>query len=203
MITFHSYEGKNIESLKENCLQELNVSEDKIYYSEKEIESGLFKGKKIILEAITEDEIITSIKQFIKELTEKMNLEINSEIKIQDNNINIVLVSDNNNILIGKEGKTLNSLQLVIRQAYKELGKFNLKISLDIGNYRAKKVKNLEREIKKICKEVINTKVDVKLDPMNSYERRIVHSIVSEYDNLQSISEGIEPERYTVIKFKD
>jgi len=203
MMTFHSYEGKTLEIVKENCKNELNVSLDKVYYVTKETESGLFKGKKIILEAITEDEIISSIKEFIKELANNMNLNINSEIKIQDNNISIILVSDNNNILIGKDGKTLNSLQLILRQIYNELNKFNLKISLDIGNYRAKKVRNLEREIKRVCKEVQNTKVEVKLDPMNSYERRIVHSVVSEFENLESISEGVEPQRYTIIKYKD
>ena len=203
MITFHSYEGKNLETLKENCINELNVEENKIYFHETEKESGLFKGKKIILEAITEAEIINEIKNFIKELASLMNLEINSEVKIQDGNINVILVSNNNNILIGKDGKILNALQLIMRQVFNDLGKFNLRVTLDIGNYRAKKVKNLEREIKNICKEVINTKVEVKLDPMNSYERRIVHSIVSEFEELQSESFGVDPERYTVIKIKD
>ena len=203
MITFHNYEGKNLETLKETCINDLNVEENKIYFNETEKESGLFKGKKVYLEAITEEEIINSLKEFVKNLSINMNLEINSEIKIQDNNINIILVSNNNNILIGKDGKTLNSIQLVLRQAYKELNKFNLKIVLDVSNYRAKKVKNLEREIKNICKEVLDTKVEVKLDPMNSYERRIVHSIVSNFEGLQSVSEGVEPQRYTVIKIKD
>ena len=203
MITFHNYEGKNLETLKENCINELNVEENKIYFHKTEKESGLFKGKKIILEAITEDEILNEIKNFIKELASLMNLEINSEVKIQDGNINVILVSNNNNILIGKDGKILNALQLIMRQVFNDLGKFNLRVTLDIGNYRAKKVKNLEREIKNICKEVINTKVEVKLDPMNSYERRIVHSIVSEFEELQSESFGVDPERYTVIKIKD
>lgn len=203
MITFHSYEGKNIDVLKQECLEELNVEESKIYFNEQEVEGGLFKGKKVILEAIAEDEIISEIKEFIKNLSKLMNIEINSEIKIQDSIISIILVSSNNNILIGKDGKMLNSLQLVLRQTFSNLNRFNLKISLDISNYRNKKVKNLEREIKNICKEVNNTKVEVKLDPMNSYERRIVHSIVAEFENLQSISEGEEPNRYTIIKFKD
>lgn len=203
MITFHSYEGKNIETLKEICISELNVEENKIYFHETEKESGLFKGKKIILEAITEDEILNEIRNFIKELANLMNLEINSEVKIQEGTINVILVSNNNNILIGKDGKILNALQLIMRQVFNDLGKFNLRVTLDIGNYRAKKVRNLEREIKKICKEVLNTKVEVKLDPMNSYERRIVHSIVSEFEELQSESFGVDPERYTVIKIKD
>jgi len=203
MITFHSYEGKTLENVKEICENELNVSIDKIYYTTKETEAGLFKGKKVILEAITEEEIISSIKEFIKELATNMNLEINSEIKIQDETVNILLVSNNNNILIGKDGRTLNSLQLILRQVFSDLSKINLKLTLDVGNYKVKKIKNLEREIKHICKEVMNTKVEVKLDPMNSYERRIVHSIVAEFENLQSVSEGEEPNRFTVIKFKD
>ncbi len=203
MITLHSYEGKNIETLKETCQNELNQPIEKIYFKEKEEEAGLFKSKKYTLLAVTEEEIITSIKEFITELGSKMNLDIKSEIKIQDNIINIILVSDNNNILIGKDGKTMNSIQLLLRQMYGNLSEFNLKITVDVSNYRAKKIKNLEREIKNICKEVLSTKVDVKLDPMNSYERRIVHSIVSEYNDLASVSEGEEPNRYTIIKYKD
>ena len=105
--------------------------------------------------------------------------------------------------MIGKEGKTLNSIQIVLKQSLQELNRFNLKINLDVGDYKAKKIKNLEREVKNICKEVLKTKVEVKLDPMNSYERRKVHSIVGEFENLQSISYGEEPNRYTVIKIKD
>jgi len=202
-MTFHSYEGKNIEILKETCQNELGVSINKIRFLENEKEAGLFKGKKFVLKAITEDEIIFSIKKFISDLATNMNLEINSEIKIQDDSINVILVSENNNILIGKDGKTLNALQLILRQTFNELSKFNLKISLDIGNYKAKKIKNLQWEIKNICKEVLNTKVDVKLDPMNSYERRIVHNVVSSFDNLVSESEGVSPNRYTIIKYKE
>ncbi len=203
MVTLHNYEGKNLEVLKETCQNELGLPIEKIYFRDTTTDAGLFKGKKIILEAITEDEIISSIKEFLKELGQKMNLDIKSEIKIQDNIISIVIVSDNNNILIGKDGKTMNAINILLRQIYGNLNVFGLKISLDVSDYKAKKIKNLEREVKKICKEVLNTKVDVKLDPMNSYERRIVHSIVGDYDNLSSISEGEEPNRYTVIKYKD
>ena len=199
MITLHRFEGKNIDVLKEQCNNELKEA----FIFEEEIESGLFKGKKYIISAITKDEIIIALKSFINHLSKYMNIQINSEIKIEENNINILLVSDNNNILIGKDGKTLNAIQLILRQTFKELNQFGLKIILDVSNYKVKKLKNLEFEVKKICKEVLKTKVEVNLDPMNSYERRKVHSIVSEFDGLQSISYGEEPNRHTVIKIKD
>lgn len=199
MITLHKYEGKNKDLLKEECIKELNDA----YMITSEIESGIFKGKKYVLEAITNEEIINYIKMFINDLSKKMNIEINSEIKIVDKNINVLLVSNNNNILIGKDGKTLNAIQLILRQFCKQLNKFDFKIMVDASNYKAKKIKNLEYEIKKICKEVLKTKVEVKLDPMNSFERRIVHSIVAEFEGLESISYGENPNRYTVIKIKD
>ena len=199
MITLHKYEGKNKDLLKEECIKELNDA----YMITSEIESGIFKGKKYVLEAITNEEIINYIRMFINDLSKKMNIEINSEIKIVDKNINVLLVSNNNNILIGKDGKTLNAIQLILRQTFKELNKFNLRIMVDVSNYKEKKSKNLEYEIKKICKEVLKTKVEVKLDPMNSYERRIVHSVVAEFEGLQSVSYGETPNRYTVIKIKD
>ena len=199
MITLHKYEGKNVDLLKEQCSNELEDA----YMATKELESGLFKGKKYQLEAITKEEIISSIKSFINELSKNMNLEINSEIRFEENNINILLVSDNNNILIGKDGKTLNAIQIVLRQYMTGLNKFGLRLIVDVGNYKNKKLKNLEYQVRKICKEVLKTKVEVKLDPMNSYERRKVHSIVSEFESLESVSYGEDPNRYTVIKFKD
>ena len=71
------------------------------------------------------------------------------------------------------------------------------------SNYKVKKEKHLSFEIKKICKDVLKTKMDVKLDPMNSYERRIVHNVVSKFDNLYSESVGEGINRYTVIKYKE
>ena len=203
MMTLHRYEGKNEELVLNECLLELNVELTDIYYTKYESDSGLFKSKKVIIEAITKEEIIQYIKKYISELSKNMCISINCEVRIDENNINVLLVTDNNNIMIGKDGKTLNSIQLLLRQATKDLNKFNIRIILDVGNYKSKKLKNLDYEIKRICKEVLNTKLEVKLDPMNSYERRLVHSIVSEFEGLQSISYGEAPERYTVIKIKD
>ena len=203
MITFHKYEGKSKEEVFNQCYEELQLNEEEIFTFEEIIEGGLFKGKKYTLQAISKPEIIDYIKEFVKELGNKMNLDIHCEIHFKENTVEILLVSDNNSILIGKDGKNLNALQIIIRQVLSDLNSFGLRILVDASNYKSKKLKNLEYEIKKICKEVTHSKVEVKLDPMNSYERRCVHSIVSEFENLQSISYGEGKERYTVIKYKD
>ena len=203
MITLNSYEGKNIEIAKDKCLMELNLRESDVYFKEEQTDSSLFKTKKAVVLAISKKEIISYIKEFVKNLSTNMGLKINCEIRFDSTNVNVLLISDNNNILIGKDGKTLNAIQLILRQAMKELNQFGLKLIVDVGNYKFRKSKRLESEIKNICEEVINSKVEVKLDPMNSYERRIVHNIVSEYEDLTSISEGVEPNRFTIIKYRD
>lgn len=203
MIISHKYEGKNEEELLKLCLKELNVDKENLYFSVSETEGSLFKGRKVILEGLTKGEIIEFIKDFLNNLSTLMNIKINSEVRIKENVITVLLVSENNNILIGKDGKTLNSIQLLLRQALGEINKFGLKVLVDASNYKEKKAKYLEYEIKKICNEILKTKMEVKLDPMNSFERRIVHSLVGEYDHLESLSIGEAPNRYTVIQYKD
>ena len=145
--------------------------------------------------------MINYLKEFIETISKYMNLDVNYEIKEDENYFNILLVSDNNALLIGKDGKNLNAFQVILRQAIKNIGNYNIKVSLDASNYRAKKINNLEREIKKIAREVLKTKIDAKLDPMNSYQRRIIHKLIGEYENLETESIGETPNRYIVIKY--
>ncbi len=76
-------------------------------------------------------------------------------------------------------------------------------MSLDIANYRAKKERNFEYEIKKVAKEVLDTKVQVALEPMNSYNRRLVHTIISGFEKLETESIGEGLERHVIIKYKE
>ena len=74
---------------------------------------------------------------------------------------------------------------------------------IDIDNYKEKQNYFLTRDVKKIAREVTLSKMEVKLDPMNSYERRIVHNALSKFDYIETKSEGEEPNRYVVIKYKE
>lgn len=204
MLTLYKYEGKTEEEAMDNCLSDLGVEQEELYIKKYEEEAGkLFKSKKIIVEALKKEDILSYVKDYIKELGEKFNISIHSEVKIQEDIINVIMVSDNNPILIGKEGRTLEAIQTLLRQSVSAATGKSFKIHIDASNYKAKKQKNLEYEIKKIAKEVLNTKVEVKLDPMNSYDRRCVHNVVAKFENLQSTSYGENPERYVVISYKE
>lgn len=203
MIEKFEFEGKSYDEAIQNCLEELKLNNDEIIVVDTEEKSSLFKGKKSSINVIKKVDVKNHLKEFFKNLATFMNITINCEILENPESFNITLISDNNAILIGKEGKNLEAVQVIVRSIVKKLTNNKIKVNVDASNYKAKKIDNLTREISKIAKEVINTKVDVKLDPMNSYERMIVHNHISKYDNLSTESIGEEPERYIVIKYKE
>jgi len=196
-------EGKNKEELLNSFLSENNLNLDEIYLKEEETEAKLFKSKKVILEIVKKTDVKAYLKEYIKTLGTNMGLTINAEIREKEDHYEIMLISDNNNILIGKDGKTLNAIQLLLHQSLNNQVGFNIHVTVDVSNYKDKKVKRIEREVKRIMREVEKTKIEAKLDPMNSYERRLVHTIVSENPNLETESFGESPNRYTVIRYKE
>lgn len=197
------YSGKSREEALEKALDELNVEEKDIFIKEEEQKGGLFKNKKIELEIIKKADVIEEIKRFIEHITELMGIKVNLEVKKRDEDVTITLYSDNNNILIGKNGRTMDALSIITRQyIHNEIG-FNYRFSIDVGEYKMKQQKNIEYLAKKVAREVARTKIEAKLDPMNSYERRIVHSVLSDNEKVYTESIGEEPNRAVVIKPRD
>ena len=203
MLNKTKLEGKIKEEILNKYLSENNLEEKDIFYTESEIKGGLLKSKKVELEIVSKKDIINFIKEFIENLSKNMGITINSEVRENEGIYNVLLVTDNNPIIIGKDGRTIDAIQLLIRQALTtQVGK-NIKVIVDASDYRNNKQKNFEREIKKIAKEVLKTRVEAKLDPMNSYNRRIVHSLLADYENIETESFGETPNRYVVIRYKD
>lgn len=202
MFSLLMYEGKNREDLINKITEELNCNENELVILEQFTEGKLFKSQKYNLSVITKAEIKKQLKNFFNELSKLMNVTIESEINITEDNIyNINLVTSNNSILIGKEGKTLDAIQCLLRQISQNDLQNKIKINVDISNYKYEQTKKLEKNIKNIAKEVLKTKVDTSLDPMNSYNRRIVHTIVSEFSDLETESVGEGKERHVVIRY--
>ena len=175
------YEGKNKEEILKKILKELNCNQNDLFLKSEFIEGKLFKSSKYIVSVVTKKEIIEYISEYIQNLSRCMKINIESEILESEDIFKVTLVSDQNAILIGKEGRTLNSIQLLLKQSIKNKIGLSLKINVDVANYKVKKLKNIEYQVKKIIKEVQSTKITAALDPMNSYERRFVHILVSEY----------------------
>lgn len=201
MLEIIKEEAKTKEEALEIILNNTGLKQDDFFLKSEFIEGKLFKSSKYIVSALKKDDVKIYIGEFINNLSNLLNINITSEILFNGESFNVTLVSDNNSILIGKEGKTLNAIQVILRQAIKQEAGISLKVSVDVGNYKLKKMKNIEREVKQIAKEVEQSKLDATLDPMNSYERRLVHNIINEYPNLETESFGEGKDRHVVIRY--
>ena len=196
----HKYEGKNSDELLNKALSELNASSNEIYYNLKEeVTGGLFKSKKYFLNVALKDDVVEYVKAYLKELTDLMNLKVEFETSKRENYIKINMISDNNAILIGKNGRTIESLQLLLKQSIQSKLGIKINIILDSNGYKEKQQKNIERLAIKLARDVIKTKVEVKMDSMNSYERRLVHNALTDFKGVTTISEGEEPNRCVII----
>ena len=198
------YIGKNKEDLLNLALYELNVNKDDVIFYEKEIKTGLFKTKKIELSIIKKIDIEEDLIEKIKNILNDMSINIiNIDTYYKNNTFYINLKTDNDSLIIGKNSKNLKALTTIIVKYLKnnELNEF--KFVLDVSNYKKHKEKRLMLLAKNIAKEVLKTGVEVNLDPMNSYERRIVHNTLSNFKNIVTESSGEEPNRYVVIKKRE
>jgi spoIIIJ-associated protein len=197
------FSGKTEEEALEEALKELSVEKKDILYETEEQKGGLFKGKKYEVTVTKKSDINDFIKESVLKIVTDMGFDAKIESKIRDDILNLTIYSDNNNLLIGRNGKNMSALSVVIKQLVQnEIGAF-YKFNLDVGEYKVKQQKNLERMAKRVAREVAKSKIEVKLDPMNSYERRIIHNILNDDRYVYTESTGEEPNRCVVIKVRN
>lgn len=197
----YKFQAKSEKDLLKKALEELNVKEEDIVTRMYEEKGGLFSGKKYTLEVVKLNDVASLGKDLLRELLNSLNINANVETKIRDKQIKYEIYSQNNSVLIGKKGHILDSIQTYLRQAiFNKLDLF-INVSVDVENYKEKQNYFLEKKVKQIAKEVTKTKVDVKLDPMNAYDRRVVHSALQNFKHITTESEGEDPNRCVVIKY--
>ena len=198
----YEYVGKTKEDAINKAKEEIKVDEKNLIVNVLEEKNTLLK-KNVKIEVINYNDLVDFIKESIIEITKMMGMNVNLEVRRRDDNITIKIFSDHNAVLIGKNGRAIEALQTIIRQIVHNETKEFIGVILDVENYKEKRVKNLEFLAKKVAKEVKETKVETKLDSMNSYERRIIHSILSDNKYVYTESVGEEPNRCVVVKPKE
>ena len=194
------YEGKELETIIESIKTELNITDNDFLYKKEEKKGSLLKKGSIKVNVYLLKDIADYAKEVLANITKGMGIETTFEVKIRENQILIKMYSDNNPLLIGTQGRTLQALNTIIRQIINNEISVYPNIYLDVENYKDKQQARLERLAKNLAREVVKTKIEVKMDNMNAYERRIVHNILSNNTKVHTISEGEEPNRHVIIK---
>lgn len=199
------YEGKTEDEALNLALYELNLTKDDIFYKVKEEKKGLFKAKKYEVIITKKEDYINKIKDILIDILDKMGIkDIKLEVLKNDEHIyiNIFAEDEYKPILIGKGGKNLAALNQIIRQMLNNMG-VNLKVNIDTGSYKKDRERRIASLARKLARDVARTKVEVTMDPMNSYERRIVHNALSNNKYVITESVGVDPDRKVVIKLKE
>ncbi len=160
---------------------------------------GLFKKEgvyKIELREESEAEYLVVSKA--KELLDYMGLNLQMEVlKASDHFVLLNLYGEDNGIIIGKKGKTLNSFEYLLNSLIK-----NVKVEIDVEGFKEKRANTLRDLARKMAEKALKSERAIKLNPMPPRERKIIHEIVNKYEELDTYSEGRDPKRYIVIKRK-
>lgn len=199
--------GKTAEEAVQNALRELNVTEDKVTIEVLEEGSKGFLNiigvKPAKVRVTLKRDCIRDAKKFLRDILNAMNIKAEIHIEEVNNEININLVGPNMGVLIGYRGETLDSLQylvsLVVNKNHEETYK---RVILDTVNYRHNRQETLKKLALKMGDKVRVNGKTLKLEPMNPYERRVIHSTLQNNAYVITHSEGEEPYRRVVIELK-
>ncbi len=198
-----SFETKTLEEAKQLAVNKFRVAEPYIHFDVEEKKTLLGLKKTYNVEATLDVDVAQLGLKTLEAMFENMEVEATINVdQPSDKEIAYTIDTDENPVLIGKNGKTLEGIQFFIRNLINVFTDEHVMVLVDIGGYKANRKKQLEILATKTAKEVAKTRVPVKLSPMNAYERRIIHTKLSEWRDVVTSSEGEKPDRYLVIKPK-
>ena len=200
--------GKTVEEAVENGLQELGCKREDV---EVKILEAPYKGllgligskdAKVQLTKINQDNTEEETRLFLTDLFQAMNLEVEIDIQYDEDLMKIDLAGPNMGMVIGKRGQTLDAVQYLTSLVANKNREKYIKVFMDTENYREKREQTLVRLANKMAKTVKITRKTMVLEPMNPYERRIIHATLQSDPRVQTYSEGEEPYRKVAISLK-
>mgnify|MGYP004552111759 FL=1 len=195
----HRFVGKTYEEAVNKAKIELQELEENLIIKVIDEKKSLL-SKKCEIEVIEKREIKNFIKEKLVTILREMGYQAEVEIQVKQDIPTYRIYSNNDSLLIGKNGKNLEALQIVLRQIVNTETGINYRFFLDVSDYKEKNEHHLEVLAKRLAREVVTTKIEVKMDSMNSYERRIVHNVLTNNKKVYTESVGEEPNRCVVIK---
>lgn len=207
-MEFMEFKGKTVSDAITAATVELGIPSDSLKYEVIEEGKagflGLFNAKQAVIRVNLQKSLLERTQEFCDQLFAAMKVEtvVAIDYKEEENVMNIDLSGPDMGILIGKRGQTLDSLQYLISLFVNRESESYIRVKLDTENYRERRKVTLEKLAKKLAYSVKRSKKPVSLEPMNPYERRVIHSALQNDRYVCTKSEGEEPYRKVVIMLK-
>ena len=199
--------GKTVEDARTEALIKLGTTSDQIEVEILEKGSSGFLGigsKPAVVRVRRKFTMEDCVRDFLTQVFDAMDLTVDISVEVEEDNhtVNVELKGDEMGVLIGKRGQTLDSLQYLTSLALNRHTDEYVKVKLDTEDYRKRRKETLENLAKNIAYKVKRTKRPVSLEPMNPFERRVIHSTLQNDKYVSTHSEGEEPHRHVVVTLK-
>ena len=197
---FRRFTAKTVQDAVNLACQELNVTVDELNY-EVISETKTFFTKRAEIECYTIAMVQEYIEGYVRRFISEMGFEVETVSYLQDGRIYCNINTSNNSILIGKAGVILRAINFIVKNAVSTTYKKRIELSIDINGYKEERYKKVASMARKLGKQVLRTKADIKLDPMPADERKVMHQELAKLDHVKTQSYGEGKNRHMVISY--
>lgn len=196
--------GQTVDQAVQSALEQLNTSRDQVEVDiideGKKGILGVFGAKRAIVKVRLAKNPIQEAEKFILNVVKNMNVEVDITTTVDGNHVNFDLSGEKIALLIGKRGQTLNALQYLTHLVINKEGNQYYTVTLDAEGYRGRRKETLETLALRMADKAKRFNKKVALEPMPAYERKIIHSVLQNNQDISTYSDGVEPHRHVVIK---
>lgn len=196
--------GQSVDEAVQSALEQLNTSRDHVEVDiideGKKGILGVFGAKRAIVKVRLAKNPIQEAEKFILDVVKNMNVEVDITTTVESNHVTFELSGEKIALLIGKRGQTLNALQYLTHLVVNKEGNQYYTVTLDAEGYRSRRQETLEGLALRMADKAKRINKKVALEPMPAYERKIIHSVLQDSEDVTTYSDGVEPHRHVVIK---
>ncbi|RST70966.1 protein jag [Siminovitchia acidinfaciens] len=199
--------GSTVEEAVQSALAQLEATEDqveiKVVDEGKKGLFGLFRSRPVVVEVTAKPGAVESAEQFLQNIVKNMGIEATIDIVDKDGrNVMFNISGEKMGLLIGKRGQTLNALQYLTQLVANRHSSHYIRVILNPEDYRDRRKETLVRLAERLASRATQIGEPVSLEPMPNYERKIIHTVLAESEDVETVSKGEEPNRYVVIQPK-
>jgi spoIIIJ-associated protein len=207
MMKYIEVSGKNEEEAIQTALDQLGLTRDEVSVEIVERAKAGFLGLKSAPAIVrvmysSEESKAERVESFLTGLFQHMGVTAKPVIKEEDNTISVTLTGEEPGVLIGRRGETLDAIQHLSNYVINRGAAGRVRINIDTENYRERRNEALERLAEKVAGKVVKYRRNMTLEPMNSYERHIIHTALQDVENVTTYSIGTEPNRRIVVAYE-
>jgi spoIIIJ-associated protein len=196
--------GQTVDEAVQSALEQLNTSRDQVQVTiideGKKGILGVFGAKRAIVKVTLAKNPIKEAEKFILDVVKNMNVDVEVTTAVEDKHVTFDLTGEKIALLIGKRGQTLNALQYLTHLVVNKEGNKYYTVTIDAEGYRGRRKETLEGLALRMAEKAKRMNKKVALEPMPAYERKIIHSVLQDKEDVSTYSDGVEPHRHVVIK---